>query len=218
VSVTTPSPADAGTSTVAPAPPAAPGESCPLCAAPLHPEQEWCVRCGAAARTRLAASPNWKGPTAALAAVAALSLGVLVAALVALAGGSSPTASTTVAVTTPLGASAPVQTSTSPASTSPGTSTSGTGASGTGTSTTSTSRTSTSGTSTSGATTPRSSKLRAVIPRKDVVPKHPGKKTPSASQYHIKLSPSAEAEIKRTVEKGLKKGESGTLVPGAGSR
>ncbi|MBA3808295.1 MAG: hypothetical protein H0X28_07865, partial [Solirubrobacterales bacterium] len=62
----------------------APGEVCPLCGAPLHPEQEWCLRCGAAARTRLAASPNWKAPLLGALLVAVLSLGVLAAALVKL--------------------------------------------------------------------------------------------------------------------------------------
>jgi hypothetical protein len=65
-------------------------EACPLCGAPLAPEQEWCLRCGAAARTRLAAAPNWKAPFAAVAVVAALSLGVLAAALVKLAGETGP--------------------------------------------------------------------------------------------------------------------------------
>ena len=63
-------------------------EACPLCGAPLSPEQDWCLRCGAAARTRLAATPNWKAPIATIAVVAALALGVLAAALVKLAGGS----------------------------------------------------------------------------------------------------------------------------------
>jgi len=67
------------------------GESCPLCGALLGPEQEWCLRCGAAARTRLVASTNWKAPIIALAVVATVSLGVLAAALVKLAGGSSST-------------------------------------------------------------------------------------------------------------------------------
>ncbi|HXP37256.1 MAG TPA: hypothetical protein VN817_05775, partial [Solirubrobacteraceae bacterium] len=56
-------------------------EACPLCGAPLNPDQDWCLRCGAAARTRLAATPNWKGPIAAIAVVAVLALGVLAAAL-----------------------------------------------------------------------------------------------------------------------------------------
>jgi peptidylprolyl isomerase len=90
------------------------GEPCPLCGAPLDPEQEWCLRCGAAARTRLATSPNWKAPIIALAVVAALSLGVIAAALVKLAGNSSSPA--TPATTTV--AAAPAVT---PSVTSPGT-------------------------------------------------------------------------------------------------
>jgi hypothetical protein len=92
---TAPSPALSQSPPVAGAGPAAQGvdgrEACPLCASPLQAEQEWCLRCGAAARTRLAASPNWRAPIAAIVAVVALSLGVLTAALVDLAGSSSPT-------------------------------------------------------------------------------------------------------------------------------
>lgn len=62
--------------------------ACPLCGAPLDPRQEWCLSCGAAARTRLAAPTNWKAPIVAIAVVAALALGVLAAALVKLSGGS----------------------------------------------------------------------------------------------------------------------------------
>ncbi|MGO9489445.1 MAG: hypothetical protein ACLQBB_10510 [Solirubrobacteraceae bacterium] len=73
------------------APPPEPlAEACPLCGAPLAPDQEWCLRCGAAARTRLAAAPQWKAPLIALAVVAALALGALAAALVKLAGDSGP--------------------------------------------------------------------------------------------------------------------------------
>jgi hypothetical protein len=74
---------------VAPAP-QLPTEACPLCGAPLAAEQEWCLRCGAAARTRLAAAPSWKGPLLAGAVVAALALGVLAAGLVKLAGDTGP--------------------------------------------------------------------------------------------------------------------------------
>jgi hypothetical protein len=70
--------------------PAAAWEACPLCGASLQPGQEWCLRCGAAARTRLAPSPNWKGPLAVTAAVCALALGVLAGSLVKLAGDSGP--------------------------------------------------------------------------------------------------------------------------------
>jgi len=64
----------------------APQEACPLCQASLRPEQSWCMSCGAAARTRLAAQPKWKALVAALIAVVVVSLGVLAAALVTLAG------------------------------------------------------------------------------------------------------------------------------------
>jgi hypothetical protein len=89
------------------APEAAPGtapiaERCPLCGTPLAPDQEWCLRCGAAARTRLAAAPNWRVPLATMAVLAALALGVLAAALVKLAADSGPTppASTSVVTST----------------------------------------------------------------------------------------------------------------------
>lgn len=65
---------------------AVPQEVCPLCSAPLRPDQDWCLRCGAGARTRLAAPPKWKGLVVALVLVVAISLGVLAAALVKLAG------------------------------------------------------------------------------------------------------------------------------------
>jgi predicted amidophosphoribosyltransferase len=63
-----------------------PHELCPLCGAQLNPEQSWCLRCGAAARTRLAAQPKWKALAVVLAMVVVVSLGVLAAALVKLAG------------------------------------------------------------------------------------------------------------------------------------
>ncbi|MFZ1153595.1 MAG: hypothetical protein WAN93_01680 [Solirubrobacteraceae bacterium] len=63
-----------------------PQEMCPLCGTPLQAEQSWCLHCGAAARTRLAAQPKWKALVVAMVAVVVLSLGVLAAALVTLAG------------------------------------------------------------------------------------------------------------------------------------
>jgi hypothetical protein len=62
------------------------GDQCPLCGAPLDDEQSWCLSCGAAARTRLAAQPKWKALVVALVVVVVLALGVLAAALVTLAG------------------------------------------------------------------------------------------------------------------------------------
>jgi hypothetical protein len=61
-------------------------ESCPLCGTPLGAAQEWCLSCGAAARTRLAATPRWRAPLLALGVVIVLAAGVLTAALVSLAG------------------------------------------------------------------------------------------------------------------------------------
>ena len=40
---------------------------CPRCSAPIGPEQDWCLECGAPARTRLAPTPNWQLPTVAIA-------------------------------------------------------------------------------------------------------------------------------------------------------
>jgi hypothetical protein len=88
-----------------------------LCGAPLHPEQEWCLRCGAAARTRLSATPNWKAPIVIVAVVAALSLGVLAAALVKLAGDEGASTSSTTTVATAPAATAPA--ATAPAATAP---------------------------------------------------------------------------------------------------
>jgi hypothetical protein len=87
--------------------------ACPLCGAPLDHDQEWCMRCGAAARTRLAAPTNWKAPIVALALVVTFALGGLAAALVKLAssnGTSSAAAPITTTITTPAGAAAPAAT------------------------------------------------------------------------------------------------------------
>ncbi len=54
---------------------------CPRCSSPVGPDQDWCLECGAPARTRLAPTPNWQLPTVAIGAVVALA-----GALLALAG------------------------------------------------------------------------------------------------------------------------------------
>ncbi len=87
-----------------PAPPV--DAACPLCGAPLDPRQEWCLSCGAAARTRLAAPTNWKAPIVAIAAVIVLALGVLAAALVKLSGG-SPSTTTPPPITRTITTAAP---------------------------------------------------------------------------------------------------------------
>jgi hypothetical protein len=55
-------------------PPRVPGPApaplrCPRCGASVAPEQDWCLECGAPARTRLAPTPNWRAPIAAVAIV-----------------------------------------------------------------------------------------------------------------------------------------------------
>jgi hypothetical protein len=113
------------------------GAVCPLCGSSLDPTQDWCLRCGAAARTRLAATPRWKGLVLLLAIVAVLALGVLAAALVKLAGdtGSSSVPSSVRSLASPAGAlSAPSTTAapsggsaaTTPASAAPSATTAGT--------------------------------------------------------------------------------------------
>lgn len=116
--------------------PGAPGiEVCPLCGGALERRQDWCLRCGAAARTRLAASPNWRAPVIVLALLAALSLAVIAAALVKLAGdsgsgtASSSTRRTPAAATAPPAATAPAGV---PAPSAPGAATGGRGLPGTG--------------------------------------------------------------------------------------
>jgi hypothetical protein len=63
-------------------------EQCPICGAPLRDDQDWCLRCGTAARTRLAPVPRWRALLITLVVVAVLSLAGLTAALVKLTGGS----------------------------------------------------------------------------------------------------------------------------------
>lgn len=68
------------------APPVAMVEWCPLCGSTLLGEQDWCLHCGAAARTRLAATPRWRAPVITVAIVLMVSLAILIASLVKLIG------------------------------------------------------------------------------------------------------------------------------------
>jgi hypothetical protein len=98
------------------APPRA--DTCPLCGAPLDSAQDWCLRCGAAARTRLAAAARWRAVVIAFALFALLALGVIAAALVKIAGETtSPPAITRTLTTTAAPATAtppPAGTATAP--------------------------------------------------------------------------------------------------------
>jgi hypothetical protein len=121
----TPPPSTPGAS---PAPPV--DAACPLCGAPLDPRQEWCLSCGAAARTRLAAPTNWKAPIVAIAVILTLALGVLAAALVKLSGG-SPAPKALAPITTTITTAAPIAPGAIPG-TIPTTTTGATGAAGLG--------------------------------------------------------------------------------------
>lgn len=80
-------------STVAPTAPHDPHAApCPRCGKPLAAEQDWCLECGAAARTRLVPTPNWRAPIALLAALLLIAVLALAAAFVALTRDDEPRA------------------------------------------------------------------------------------------------------------------------------
>jgi hypothetical protein len=94
--------------------PDAPLAACPRCQAPLPPDQDWCVECGLAARTRLAPTPNWRRPLLAAVAVAVIAVVALTVAFFALTGNDNPVPSATTAAPAPPAASEG-QTQTAPA-------------------------------------------------------------------------------------------------------
>jgi septal ring-binding cell division protein DamX len=67
-------------------PPAPEPRRCPRCGAQLSAEQEWCLDCGAAVGTVVAAPRGWRAPFAVIGALALVALVALVLALVELAG------------------------------------------------------------------------------------------------------------------------------------
>jgi hypothetical protein len=79
------------------APPAQPGPApgtiaCPRCSATVGPIQEWCLQCGAPARTRLVPTPNWRAPLLVLALIATLAGIALAIAFVELTNNNEPAA------------------------------------------------------------------------------------------------------------------------------
>lgn len=83
-------------------PPGGPGQlpppgslRCPRCSATVGPDQDWCLECGAPARTRLAPTPNWQLPTVAIGAMVLLAGALLAFAFVKLTGDDGVVAGTT---------------------------------------------------------------------------------------------------------------------------
>jgi hypothetical protein len=109
----------------APAPPEAAPEvrACPTCQAPLEPEQDWCLSCGAAQPGRLAGLPGRRAAATVLALTAVLVGGAVAASYAALQDGGSPagpaTTPTQLAQVPPPPAAAPVD----PAAAAPSTAT-----------------------------------------------------------------------------------------------
>ena len=111
-------------------PPAGPGQlpppgslRCPRCSATVGPDQDWCLECGAPARTRLAPTPNWQLPTVAIGAIVLLAGALLAFAFVELTDDDGVTAGTTPtavvetappAVVVPPAVVAPTATTTAP--------------------------------------------------------------------------------------------------------
>jgi hypothetical protein len=109
---------------------------CPRCEANIAPEQDWCLECGAPARTRLAPTPNWRAPIAAVAVVVLLAGLALAFAFASLTSDDGSVSAATTAPAQPAesigtqsipGApAAPAATTTSPPSTAvPGSTTTG---------------------------------------------------------------------------------------------
>ena len=69
--------------------------ACPRCGTAVGPEQQWCLHCGAPARTRLVPTPNWRAPLLVLALVAVLAAAALATAFVELTKDGEPAAPTT---------------------------------------------------------------------------------------------------------------------------
>lgn len=106
---------------------------CPRCGANVAPEQDWCLECGAPARTRLAPTPRWQAPIALVAVVVLLAGVALAFAFTSLTSDDGSVSAATTAPAQPaetIGTQsvpvAPVPTTSSPPSTAvPGSTTTG---------------------------------------------------------------------------------------------
>ena len=90
-----------GTPIHGPAIPPAGSMRCPRCSATVGPEQDWCLECGAPARTRLAPTPNWQLPTVALGTLVLIAGALFAFAFVKLTDdGDAPASAAPTAITT----------------------------------------------------------------------------------------------------------------------
>jgi septal ring-binding cell division protein DamX len=80
---------------------AAPDPSCERCGNPLAPDQEWCLECGAAVRTRIEGAPDWRVPVAVVGGVIVLALAGVACALIKLSSDANRSAAAVVAAAKP---------------------------------------------------------------------------------------------------------------------
>jgi hypothetical protein len=85
---------------------AAAPQPCPRCGAPLRPDQDWCLSCGAAVTTDVHGPPSWRTPFAVVAAVLVVAAAVLVIAFVRLSDDAAKVAQAPAPTATPPAATA----------------------------------------------------------------------------------------------------------------
>ena len=118
-----PEAAAAGTETSPTTPVAAeaPTRPCPICAAAMAPDQDWCLECGERRPDRVAGAPSWRGGVAVLVVTGVLVAGAVAAAWAGLSADSrrAATAGTQAAAPTPPPAAQPPAQTQPPAATTP---------------------------------------------------------------------------------------------------
>lgn len=94
-----------------PPPPPTPEAACQNCGAPVRPDQDWCLSCGAAVTTEVTGAGGWRTPLAIISAVLLVAAAALVFAFVELSGEADRVANAPVApLTGPTGTVAPTAT------------------------------------------------------------------------------------------------------------
>jgi hypothetical protein len=96
------------------------GTACPRCGAHVAGDQDWCLNCGDAARTRLVPTPNWRLPIAFTAIVAALAVLAIAVSFVQLTRDDAPVTPTAPPAATTATPPPPPTTTAAPTTTAPG--------------------------------------------------------------------------------------------------